>query len=53
MKQAVAVLGFSAYALCFSYAALFVMAKFMPVRTSHSEEKAGLDMALHGEEAYT
>ncbi len=52
MKQCVAVLGFAAYAFVFSYAALFVMEKFMKVRTTHNEEADGLDIALHGEEAY-
>ena len=52
MKQCVAVLGFAAYAFVFSYVALFVMEKFMKVRTTHNEETDGLDIALHGEEAY-
>ena len=45
-------LGFAAYAFVFSYAVLFVMQKFMPVKTSSADEKSGLDLALHGEEAY-
>ncbi len=52
MKQAVAVLGFAAYAFFFSYLALVVIEKFMPVRTTKEEEDRGLDITLHGEEAY-
>lgn len=52
IKQCVAVVGFASYAFVFSYAVLFVMQKFIPVKTSDAEEKTGLDMALHGEEAY-
>jgi ammonia channel protein AmtB len=32
--------------------ALILMEKFMPVRTTHDEEKRGLDISHHGEEAY-
>jgi ammonia channel protein AmtB len=28
------------------------MEKFMIVRTTHDEEELGLDISLHGEEAY-
>jgi ammonium transporter, Amt family len=52
VKQAVAVLGFGAYAFVFSYLALKLIEKFMPVRTTKKEETLGLDFALHGEEAY-
>jgi Amt family ammonium transporter len=52
LKQAVAVVGFAAYAFFFSYFALVVIEKFMRVRTTAAEETTGLDVALHGEEAY-
>ena len=51
-KQTIAVFGFAAYAFVFSYAALIVIEKIMPVRTTHEEEKKGMDESLHGEEAY-
>ncbi|MCG6963029.1 MAG: ammonium transporter [Acidobacteria bacterium] len=51
-KQAVGVLGFSAYAFVFSYLALAVIDKITPVRLSAEEEEMGLDAVLHGEEAY-
>lgn len=40
------------WAFVFSYTALKVINMFMPVRVSHKEETEGLDMSLHGEEAY-
>ena len=52
VKEAVAVLGFSIYAFVFSYLALTLIEQFMPVRTTKEEEAQGLDVALHGEEAY-
>ncbi len=52
MKEAGAVLGFAAYAFIFSYLALVLIDKFMPVRTTKDEERKGLDEALHGEIAY-
>ena len=51
-KQVAAVLGFSAYAFAFSYLALWIIDKITPVRVTEQEEEAGLDVALHGEEAY-
>ena len=52
IKQTVAVVGFAAYAFFFSYFALVLIEKFMPVRTTEEEETLGLDLSLHGEEAY-
>jgi Amt family ammonium transporter len=52
IKQAVAVIGFGGYAFLFSYGLLVVMEKFMVVRTTRDEEEQGLDLSLHGEEAY-
>jgi Amt family ammonium transporter len=52
IKEVTAVVGLSIYAFLFSYAALFIINKITPVRTSEKEELDGLDAALHGEEAY-
>lgn len=52
LKQAVSVLGFAVYAFVFTYLVLKIIEKFMPVRTTQQEESSGLDIALHGEEAY-
>jgi Amt family ammonium transporter len=51
-KQVVAVLGASAWAFVFTYGMLFVINKITPVRVSEAEETAGLDTALHSEQAY-
>jgi ammonium transporter, Amt family len=51
-KQLVSVVAASAYAFIFSYVALVVIDKISPVRATEEEESAGLDEALHGEEAY-
>jgi ammonium transporter, Amt family len=51
-KQFAAALGASAYAFVFSYAALWVINFFSPVRVSQKEEESGLDETLHGEQAY-
>jgi ammonium transporter, Amt family len=50
-KQATAVLAVSIYAFLFSYGVLWLINKFMEVRTSE-EEEGGLDEMLHGENAY-
>ena len=52
LKETIAVAGTAAYAFVFTYAALFVINLFTPVRTSTEEEKAGLDESVHGETAY-
>ncbi|MEQ8190320.1 MAG: ammonium transporter [Candidatus Eremiobacterota bacterium] len=52
VKQLVSVIAVSVYALAFSYIALIIIDKITPVRTTEEEESAGLDAALHGEEAY-
>ena len=51
-KQVVAVLGAGLYALLITYVMLAAINRFGPVRTSQSDEEAGLDDALHGEIAY-
>jgi Amt family ammonium transporter len=52
LKELVAVAGCSIYAFLFSYAALWVINKFSPVKVTASDEEAGLDKSLHGELAY-
>jgi len=51
-KEVAAVLGASVYAFLFTYVALVIINKITPVKASTEEEESGLDMALHGEEAY-
>jgi ammonium transporter, Amt family len=50
--QLISVVACSLYAFIFSYVALFLIDKISPVRTTEEEEVEGLDVALHGEEAY-
>jgi ammonium transporter, Amt family len=50
--QTVSVLITAAYAFAFSYAALWLINKVTPVRATREEEEAGLDTAVHGEQAY-
>jgi Amt family ammonium transporter len=52
VKQTVAVLGASAYAFAFTYVMLVLINKVTTVRCSEEDERAGLDVALHGESAY-
>ena len=52
MKEIVAVAGASVYAFVFTYLALIVINKITPVKATNQEEETGLDLALHGEEAY-
>jgi Amt family ammonium transporter len=52
VKQFVAVTAASAYGFLFTYVALWLIDRVTPVRTSETEESAGLDEALHGEHAY-
>jgi ammonium transporter, Amt family len=40
------------YSFAFTYCALWLINKFIRVKVSAEEEEIGLDMALHGEEAY-
>jgi len=40
------------YSFLFSYATLWLIDKFVRVRVSNEEEEVGLDMSLHGENAY-
>ncbi len=52
LYQTLSVLIVAAYAFCFSYAALWVINKFVRVKTTEAEEREGLDESLHGENAY-
>jgi Amt family ammonium transporter len=52
MKQLIAVVIASAYAFIFTYIMLILINLITPVRVSEEHEKAGLDVALHGEQAY-
>jgi Amt family ammonium transporter len=40
------------YSFAFTYCSLWLINKFVRVKVSPEEEEIGLDMALHGEEAY-
>ena len=51
-KQLITVVAASAYAFIFTYIMLALINLITPVRVSGDEEKAGLDVALHGEKAY-
>lgn len=51
-KQLAAVVGTAIYAFLFTYAMLWIINKFIPVRTTAGEEEIGLDEAEHGETAY-
>jgi Amt family ammonium transporter len=50
--QTGAVLLASVWAFSFTYAMLWAINKFTPVRVSEAEEEVGLDAAEHGETAY-
>ncbi len=52
VKEIVAVLAVSAYAFLFSWIMLWLINRFVRVRTTESEESEGLDITLHGERAY-
>jgi Amt family ammonium transporter len=51
-KQVAAVFGTAAYAFLFSYAALYLINFFTPVKTTEKEEESGMDEVQHGETAY-
>ena len=51
-KQFLAVFVASAYAFIFTYIMLAIINKVTRVRVSEDEEARGLDIALHGEQAY-
>ena len=52
MKELVAVLISSVYAFVFTYAMLWIIDRFTPVKVTAEQEKMGLDAGIHGETAY-
>jgi ammonium transporter, Amt family len=52
LKELITVVAASAYAFIFTYIMLALINLVVKVRVSEEEEKAGLDIALHGEKAY-
>nr|HML86119.1 ammonium transporter [Bacteroidales bacterium] len=52
MKELVAVVAASAYAFVFTYLMLALINLITPVRVSEEEERLGLDVSIHGEQAY-
>jgi Amt family ammonium transporter len=50
--QLLAVVISSIYAFVFSYVMLWIISKVMQVKLTKEEEEKGLDLSLHGEEAY-
>ena len=52
LYETLSVLITAAYAFCFSYGALWLIDKFIPVKATQKEELDGLDESLHGEQAY-
>jgi ammonium transporter, Amt family len=52
LKETIAVIGASIYAFVFSYGMLVIINTITPVKVSEIDEEAGMDQALHGEEAY-
>jgi Amt family ammonium transporter len=52
IKEIVAVAAASAYAFIFTYLMLIIINFITPVKVSESDERLGLDVALHGEKAY-
>ena len=52
MHQVVAVVGACVYAFIFTYAMLALINIFTKVKVAEQDEEAGLDAAIHGEQAY-
>lgn len=52
VKQIVAIIVSSIYALLFTYVMLYLINKITPVKVTKEEEEEGLDETLHGETAY-
>ena len=52
LKETIAVAGAALYAFIFTYVMLFLINMITPVRTTEADEEAGLDEAMHGEQAY-
>ncbi|HNW32313.1 MAG TPA: ammonium transporter, partial [Caldisericia bacterium] len=52
VKQLTVGIGVIVYAFLFTYVALWIIDKITPVKLSSDEQEVGLDITLHGEEAY-
>lgn len=52
IKESLAVLSVALYSFVFSYLLLWLMSRFILVRTRENDEENGLDLSLHGEAAY-
>jgi Amt family ammonium transporter len=52
VRQCVAVIGSSVWALTFTLGMLWLIDRVTPVRVEEAHEEMGLDAALHGEQAY-
>lgn len=52
MKEVVSVLGASAYAFFFTYLMLLIINLITKVKVSELDEDEGLDISIHGEQAY-
>ena len=52
LMQTVSVLITAVYAFGFSYAALWLINKVMPVKVTKEDEENGLDASIHGDTAY-
>ncbi len=52
IKQTIAVVGACIYAFVFTYFMLLIINKITPVKVSQTDEDKGLDISLHGENAY-
>ncbi len=52
MKEVISVLGASAYAFIFTYLMLLIINLITKVKVSELDEDEGLDISIHGEQAY-
>ena len=52
LVQTLSVIITAAYAFGFSYGALWLINKITPVKVTAEDEENGLDLALHGENAF-
>jgi len=52
LKETISVIVGALYAFAFTYLMLAIINKITPVKVSETDEKNGLDFAIHGEKAY-
>ena len=52
LKESISVIVGALYAFAFTYLMLTIINKITPVKVSETDEKNGLDFAIHGEKAY-